>query len=186
MAAWGPGPFDAHVALDYLEGLTLRHADVDGSLDVVPGSVDHAAVVDRLAHELRSAADGVTFACYAFPHSTYAAAGLVAARLTGAHRRPIPPLETRSARDRLGLGAHGGHTVLLSGRHALDLQPAARAAARVLASPSVWADEPDATVHLLAAAKQLAALLGRTYTTAPAPVRRPDRSMWGRVLLRRP
>ncbi|NNH09230.1 hypothetical protein [Cellulomonas fimi] len=186
MAAWGPGPFDAHVALDYLEGLTLRHADVDGSLDVVPGSVDHAAVLERLAHELRSAADGVTFACYGFPHSTYAAAGLVAARLTGAHRRPVPSLAPRHVRDRLGLGAHAGHTVLLTARHALELQPAARAAARVLTAPSVWADEPDATVHLLAATKQLATLLGRTYVAGPVAARRPDRPRWGRVLLRRP
>lgn len=181
MAAWGPGAFDAHPALDFLERLTFQHADVDATLDVVPGSVDVDAVAERLRHELRSAADGFRFACYAFPQSTYATAGLVAAVLTGAHRRP-PSRRRRSGRDRLGLGAHGGHTVLLTEQHALDLQPDARAAARVLASPEAWADEPDATVHLLAATRQLESLLGRTYAPSPAPLRVPGQAVWGRAL----
>ncbi|GCE75199.1 hypothetical protein [Cellulomonas biazotea] len=185
MPAWGPGPFDAHPALDFLERLTLRHADVDATLALVPGSVDVDGVVAHLRRELRAAADGQPYACYAFPQSTYATAGLVAAVLTGADRHPVAPTTPRAARDLLGLRSHAGHAALLTESHALALQQDAAAAARVLAQPSSWSDEPDATVHLLAAAKQLAAVLSRTFAAGAVPARPRPTTLWGRVPIRR-
>ena len=52
MGVWSTGPFGSDGALDYLGGLADKHATVGPDYTIVPGSVDHGAVLADLTSAL--------------------------------------------------------------------------------------------------------------------------------------
>lgn len=147
MGAWATGPFDNDSALDYLGSIASRHAAEDPSTgDIVPGSVNFAAVRDELRADLEASATGPS----EDPSEVYAAAGLVAAVRAGAAgpgtgTRLAEVLGTagadRPGLDALSLGSHCGYVALLDPADVPDLLAPARAAVTALRADEEWLSE---------------------------------------------
>lgn len=149
MGAWGYGPFDSDQSLDYLGDLAHQHARTDDNHDIVPGSVNREAVLAELRRalsvDLAAAATEKILDEVAFTEA-YAAAGLVAAAVTG--KTADTPSGTRlfaridgtddTVENPLGLDHHCGYVALLTAADATALVPAARAAATAMAAATLW------------------------------------------------
>jgi hypothetical protein len=149
MGAWGTGPFDSDGGLDYLgdvEAAAGARRDDDGKLDLASFRAD--AVHEELRRALAmddGAAEAVDAAGWYDHAARYAAAGLVAARLTG---QPSANIGTRlldrlagaTGSEDLGLDRHCGYLELLDQDSAERLRDNAVAAVAALRADESWLD----------------------------------------------
>lgn len=164
MGAWGTGPFDSDGALDYLDELERASGAARNDADEVdPATVNRVVVLDQLRRALATAQAG-----HAPPGGRelpYAAAGLVAARLTGQ-----PPasagtglIDSLSAGlpfpEDLGLDRHCGYLGLLDRDTARQLQADARQAVTALRADRSWHGEWNSPGRLLLQLDRLARAL---------------------------
>lgn len=140
MGAWGLGPFDSDSALDFLGNLADRHANIDTDYRVVPGTVNHDGVHAALAEALAAVTRPATENEYRWGtvDEAYAAAGLVAAAVTGQHTDQPAGTSLFEQSTGLNLDRHCGYVDLLPADKAPALLPAAVRAVTAIQSETDW------------------------------------------------
>jgi hypothetical protein len=147
MGAWGTGPFDSDGALDYLGGLASRFGWQNHDGDLPAGSGDAERTDQELTGDLLAVTAGTTGEDRdSLCERAYAAAGLVAAALTG-HGTDGAPSGTRlfaglagqsQTAEPLGLANHCSFGQMLTVDRALALRATALAASAALRDEAGW------------------------------------------------
>lgn len=146
MGAWGTGPFDSDAALDYLgdledvAGATRNDAD-----ELDPASVNHGAILNELRQALGMVGESAGPGEWHDEAIPYAAAGLVAARLTGQSpentgTRLLGRLAGETGSEDLGLDRHCGYLGLLDQASAEQLRDHAVITVAALRADQPWLD----------------------------------------------
>ena len=145
MGVWSTGPFGSDGALDYLGGLADKHATVGPDYTIVPGSVDHGAVLADLTSALAAITEPAKTPEEEYRPATieyaYAAAGLVAAVAAGHtadEQCGTSLLAGTNPVDPLGLSNHCGYVALLRPEDAAGLREAAVTAVNSIATEEDW------------------------------------------------
>jgi hypothetical protein len=174
MGAWGTGPFDSDGALDYLDDLEAwSGAARNKAGEIEPASVNRAVVLEQLRRTLAGASEQAGRGWSGSEELIYAAAGLVAARLTDQSPADtgtglIPGIRAgQGFPQNLGLDRHCGHLGLLDWHTAQLLQGIASRAVAALRADRSWHGEWRTPARLVAQLERLARAL--------APERHSDR-----------
>jgi hypothetical protein len=174
MGAWGTGPFDSDGALDYLDDLEeWSGAARNKAGEIDPASVNRAVVLKQLRRTLAGAGKLGERGWSGGEELIYAAAGLVAARITDQSPANtgtglIPGIRAgQGVPQDLGLDRHCGHLGLLDRHTARQLQGTASQAVAALRADQSWHSEWSSPAHLVAQLDRLARAL--------APERHVDR-----------
>jgi len=142
MGVWGMGPFDSDSGLDLLADLARTAGaqtrdDDAGAPAVVPGTADQQAVTAELTAVFTFAVRSIEAGEYRDRSEIYAAAGLVAAAVTGTSPEPRGT-SLFTGEGGLGLERHSGYLTLLEPDTAERLRPHAQAAVAALRVDLPW------------------------------------------------